>query len=117
MEKVKFFCASVSEIEKTVNDWLEKNDDKEIINREVASVADNSRVFCTVMIFYRASSISFGNNLGEKLNFEKAQEELKIMYFQEALKRTEGNKTSAAKLLGISFRSFRYHCKRLGIKL
>ena len=33
----------------------------------------------------------------------------------EALEKTNGNKTKAAELLGISFRAFRYRLKKLGI--
>ena len=33
----------------------------------------------------------------------------------DALARADGNKTEAAKLLGLSFRSFRYRLEKLGI--
>ncbi|MBI4585890.1 MAG: sigma-54-dependent Fis family transcriptional regulator [Planctomycetes bacterium] len=42
-------------------------------------------------------------------NFEKA-------HILEALKKTNGNLTNAAKLLGMSYRSIRYRVKKLGIK-
>ena len=35
---------------------------------------------------------------------------------QEALLKTEGNRTSAARVLGITFRSMRYRLERLGIE-
>jgi two-component system response regulator PilR (NtrC family) len=34
----------------------------------------------------------------------------------EALQKTDGNRTSAARLLGITFRSMRYRLERLGIE-
>ncbi|MCL2636399.1 MAG: sigma-54-dependent Fis family transcriptional regulator, partial [Betaproteobacteria bacterium] len=34
----------------------------------------------------------------------------------EALQRTEGNRTAAARLLGVTFRSLRYRLERLGIE-
>ncbi|GAB4264862.1 sigma-54-dependent transcriptional regulator [Deferrisoma sp.] len=37
-------------------------------------------------------------------------------YLEEALRRTNGNKTEAAKLLGITFRSLRYRLERLGMR-
>ncbi|MFY9722942.1 MAG: helix-turn-helix domain-containing protein [Azonexus sp.] len=33
----------------------------------------------------------------------------------EALQKTEGNRTAAARLLGVTFRSLRYRLERLGI--
>ncbi|MFU8856870.1 MAG: sigma-54-dependent transcriptional regulator [Deferrisomatales bacterium] len=41
---------------------------------------------------------------------------LERAYLAEALRRTGGNKTEAAKLLGITFRSFRYRLERLGME-
>jgi two-component system response regulator PilR (NtrC family) len=38
-----------------------------------------------------------------------------LHYIREALGKTGGNKTEAAKLLGLSFRSFRYKLEKLGI--
>ena len=35
---------------------------------------------------------------------------------QEALLKTEGNRTAAARLLGVTFRSMRYRLERLGIE-
>ena len=34
----------------------------------------------------------------------------------EALQKTEGNRTAAARLLGVTFRSMRYRLERLGIE-
>jgi len=34
----------------------------------------------------------------------------------EALQKTEGNRTAAARLLGVTFRSLRYRLERLGIE-
>jgi two-component system response regulator PilR (NtrC family) len=37
-------------------------------------------------------------------------------YFELALERTQGNKTRAASLLGMSFRSFRYRLAKCGLE-
>ncbi len=52
----------------------------------------------------------------EGINLEKALEEIEKKLLKEALIRTKGNKTKAAKLLGISFRSFRYRLAKLGLE-
>jgi two-component system response regulator PilR (NtrC family) len=42
-------------------------------------------------------------------------EEIERAYLEKALSCSGGNKNKAAELLGISFRSFRYRCSKLGI--
>jgi two-component system response regulator PilR (NtrC family) len=37
-------------------------------------------------------------------------------YLAAALRRVSGNKTEAARLLGITFRSFRYRLQKLGME-
>ena len=50
------------------------------------------------------------------LALEDLLADIERRYLGEALRRTGGNKTEAARLLGISFRSFRYRLERLGLK-
>lgn len=52
---------------------------------------------------------------GDGLDLERTLDELKRRYMLEALQRTGGVQTHAADLLGMSFRSFRYYAKKLGI--
>ncbi|NOY44912.1 MAG: sigma-54-dependent Fis family transcriptional regulator [Deltaproteobacteria bacterium] len=52
----------------------------------------------------------------EGLDLEGLLAEVERRYLEQALDRTGGNKTEAAKLLGVSFRSFRYRLERLGMK-
>lgn len=49
------------------------------------------------------------------LNLEKTLENIEKQYLESALAHTGGNKTEAAKLLHISFRSFRYRLQKLGL--
>lgn len=50
------------------------------------------------------------------LNFEKVIEEMEKSYLIQALEKTQGVKTEAAKLLNLTFRSFRHKLKKYGIK-
>jgi DNA-binding NtrC family response regulator len=55
--------------------------------------------------------------LGEEgINLDAVLAQLERQYLQEALRRTEGHKTQAAQLLGMSFRSFRYRLAKLGLE-
>ncbi len=49
------------------------------------------------------------------LDLESHLESLERHLIQQALSRTHGNRTSAAKLLGLSFRSLRYRLAKLGL--
>lgn len=49
------------------------------------------------------------------VNLPNKLEELESSHITAALKRTEGNITAAADLLGLSFRSLRYRIKKLGL--
>lgn len=50
------------------------------------------------------------------INLEARLESYEKSYLKEALKLTGGNLTSAAKLLGMTYRSIRYRVKKLGVK-
>ena len=49
------------------------------------------------------------------IDLEKKLSELEIEYIKEALEITGGNKTEAAKLLGLSFRSLRHKISKYGL--
>jgi two-component system response regulator PilR (NtrC family) len=49
------------------------------------------------------------------VDLEETLRNAELHYIREALGKTGGNKTEAAKLLGLSFRSFRYKLDKLGI--
>ncbi len=49
-------------------------------------------------------------------SLEEHLQDYERRYLQEALKKTGGNLTNAAKLLGMSYRSFRYRVKKLKVK-
>ena len=49
------------------------------------------------------------------LNFERTIEDIEKTYLLKALEKTNGVKTEAAKLLNLSFRSFRHKLKKYGI--
>ena len=51
----------------------------------------------------------------EGVNLEREVESFERTLILRALERTQGNRTEAAKLLGISFRSMRYRLSKLGI--
>ena len=50
-----------------------------------------------------------------KTPLEKQLENIERTAILKALERTKYNKTAAAKLLGMSFRSLRYRLKKLGL--
>jgi two-component system response regulator PilR (NtrC family) len=50
------------------------------------------------------------------INFEKLMEDMEKSYLLKALEQTNGVKTEAAKLLNLTFRSFRHKLKKYGIE-
>lgn len=52
----------------------------------------------------------------EEFSLEKHLEEIETAAIKKALEETRWNKTAAAKKLGMTFRSFRYRLKKLGIE-
>jgi two-component system response regulator PilR (NtrC family) len=50
------------------------------------------------------------------MDLDAVMAEVEKRYLSQALRRTEGNRTEAAKLLGISFRSIRYKLDKFGLK-
>lgn len=52
---------------------------------------------------------------GESIDLEGRLQKLEETLITEALRQSDGNKTEAAKSLGISFRSFRYRLEKLGM--
>ncbi len=55
-------------------------------------------------------------SINESTNLDEMLEDIEKQYLQKALEITKGVKTSAAKLLNISFRQFRHRLKKFGIK-
>jgi two-component system response regulator PilR (NtrC family) len=51
----------------------------------------------------------------EGVDMEAMVEDLERTLITKALLRTDGTKTDAAKLLGITFRAMRYRCQKYGI--
>ena len=51
----------------------------------------------------------------EGMSLEIYLDEIRKQLMAEALERTQGVQTQAAELLGMSFRSFRYYAKKMGI--
>jgi two-component system response regulator PilR (NtrC family) len=51
----------------------------------------------------------------EGLDLEAHLEAVRGQLMAQALERTGGVQTQAAELLGISFRSFRYYAKKIGV--
>ncbi|NPB09790.1 MAG: sigma-54-dependent Fis family transcriptional regulator [Thermodesulfobacteria bacterium] len=51
----------------------------------------------------------------EGLNLEDFLAQIEVSLLKQALARTHGNKTEAAKLLGLNFRSFRYRLAKYGL--
>jgi two-component system response regulator PilR (NtrC family) len=58
---------------------------------------------------------AIGNLPESGLDLERHLEEYERTILIKALERTEGNRTEAARLLGVSFRSMRYRLSKLGI--
>ena len=53
---------------------------------------------------------------GEAVSLDAEMDRLEKLMLLKALEKTGGNKTEAAKLLNISFRSMRYHLEKHGIE-
>jgi two-component system response regulator PilR (NtrC family) len=51
------------------------------------------------------------------INLDKLVEDIERQYIIKALKLTQNTKVEAAKLLGLSFRSFRYRLKKYNIEI
>ena len=58
------------------------------------------------------SIVNLGESLDGGLDLEKHLEERRVAFMKEALRRTGGVQSHAARLLGMSFRSFRYFAKK-----
>ncbi|HEY5284554.1 MAG TPA: helix-turn-helix domain-containing protein, partial [Polyangia bacterium] len=58
---------------------------------------------------------AIGNLPEDGLDLERHLEEYERTILIKALERTEGNRTEAARLLKVSFRSMRYRLSKLGI--
>ena len=56
------------------------------------------------------------SDLGEKSPLPEYLDRVEKLALLEALQRTHFNRTAAAKLLGLTFRTIRYRMERLGIK-
>ena len=54
--------------------------------------------------------------VGDGIELEGVVENLERSLIEQSLEKTNGNKTEAAKLLGISFRSMRYRLKKYGLE-
>jgi two-component system response regulator PilR (NtrC family) len=52
---------------------------------------------------------------GDELSLDSVMEDIEKQMLEDALKKARYNKTRAAEILGISFRSFRYKLKKFGI--
>ena len=60
-------------------------------------------------------AISTKTTLNDECSLEKHLEGIEIKAIEKALEETRWNKTKAAIKLGMSFRSFRYRLKKLGL--
>jgi two-component system response regulator PilR (NtrC family) len=61
-------------------------------------------------------AVANGLDLTDGIDLEDELAQIEQRYLTKALESTEGNKTAAAKLLGLSFRSFRHKLSKYGIK-
>ncbi len=75
-------------------------------------LADNQTNICDDM--ENSHDLLPGINVGKGIELEGIVEELERKLIEQSLEKTNGNKTEAAKLLGISFRSLRYRLKKYG---
>ena len=86
--------------------------------RELENILERAVTLCTDGVIEKEDIL-----LPEKLNDDSREVALDSMLVDlekrkiiEALEKTNGNKTKAAELLGISFRAFRYRLKKMDIK-
>ncbi|MDQ6984062.1 MAG: sigma-54 dependent transcriptional regulator [Ghiorsea sp.] len=62
------------------------------------------------------SELSLENMLDKGVNLDTQLEQIEKILVEQALNKSHGNATKAAKLLGIGFRSIRYRLEKLGLK-
>jgi len=89
-----------------------------IVERAVALSADDTittKDLPSQLITGRTPGTEMVNLPDEGLDLEAYLETLRAELMAQALERAEGVQTRAAELLGMSFRSFRYYAKKVGV--
>ncbi|WP_372371009.1 sigma-54-dependent transcriptional regulator [Candidatus Uabimicrobium sp. HlEnr_7] len=94
--------------------------------RELSNVIHRTVVLCESSIIQKedleihdntASDNSLPELIEDGFDLENQLTKVECFYIKEALAKTNGNLTQAAKLLNLSFRSLRYKVKKYGLKL
>jgi two-component system response regulator PilR (NtrC family) len=67
------------------------------------------------ILYGQSDRVTSLNLPAEGLDLEEYLENIRRQLMREALDRSQGVQTQAAEILGISFRSFRYYAKKLGL--
>ncbi len=94
--------------------------------RELENVIERALALCagdvlttddvpTQVLYGRSDRVTTIDLPAEGLDLEDYLENIRRQLMREALDRSRGVQTQAAELLGISFRSFRYYAKKLGL--
>ncbi len=94
--------------------------------RELENVIERALALCTgsvltsddvpaQVLYGRSDRLTNIELPAEGLDLEGYLEDIRRQLMREALERNRGVQTQAAELLGISFRSFRYYAKKLGL--
>ncbi len=80
---------------------------------EQIHLSSSNRVF---QAFPNSKAAEEAPVFSDGFSLERQIEDYERSYIREALRKTGGNLTNAAKLLGMSYRSIRYRVKKLGMK-
>jgi len=88
--------------------------------QRLIALSDEEELDVSLLDEFQASigspHISLQNMQTQGLSLDQQLETLEKGLVEEALQKTKGNATQAAKLLGIGFRSIRYRLEKLGLK-
>ncbi|OFZ68949.1 MAG: sigma-54-dependent Fis family transcriptional regulator [Betaproteobacteria bacterium RBG_16_56_24] len=87
-----------------------------IIERALALCSDGVITVHDLHLLTDESRQEVHYTLGEKSSLPEYLDHVEKQALQEALEQTNFNRTAAAKLLGVTFRTMRYRMERLGIK-
>ena len=108
------FPGNVRELENMLERALAMSDGKTITIEDLGNENESSR-FHNAMTSETLNKASFNSEQTQDLNLTDYLEDVEKRAIVKALEKTNNNKTAAAKLLGVSFRTLRYRLAKLGL--
>ncbi|MEQ1767088.1 MAG: sigma-54 dependent transcriptional regulator [Methylotenera sp.] len=108
------FPGNVRELENMLERALAMSDGKTITIEDLGNENESSR-FHNATTSETLNKASFNSEQTQDLNLTDYLEDVEKRAIVKALEKTNNNKTAAAKLLGVSFRTLRYRLAKLGL--